>query len=201
MDSDLGKPTSGSGTELLLNSAAMGDRSALGQVVSAYHPLVRAEVRRMLRPRLFAAHGEDVQQMVLLAVVRGLPGLRLKNRNALAAWIRTVTRRRVIDWARRRERDIPSRLIVRLGGSRSPEVPGKSPTPSRILLRKEERDLLRQAIEAVPERYRKVLRLLYEKSPTSSELEASLEGKKGDAVRKFVDRALDHLVRVIESRL
>ena len=70
-DDHLGKQAGGSGTELLLDSAARGDRSALGRVMSEYDPLLRAEVRRMLSPRLFAKYGEDVEQMVRLAIVKG----------------------------------------------------------------------------------------------------------------------------------
>ena len=202
MEDHLGRRFRGPGTELLLNSAARGDRSALGRVVMDYDPLICGEVRRALSPRLFAAYGEDVQQMVRLAIVRGLPGLRLQNRGALAAWIRTVARRQIIDWAKRRKarRQIPSCRIVPLHGSKSPELSGQAPTPSRILLRKEEKDLLREAIEAVPERFRKVLRLLFQKGPTLDELAASFEGTSREALRKFVDRALDHLELVFRKK-
>jgi RNA polymerase sigma factor (sigma-70 family) len=203
MENHLGRQSGGSGTEVLLDRAARGERSALGRVVTDYDPLLRKEVRRLLNARLFEAHGEDVEQIVRLAIVRGLPGLRLKNRAALAAWIRIVTRRKVIDWAkaRRNRGRIPSQQMIRLGGSRSPELPAVSPTPSGILLRKEEKELLLEAIEAVPERYREVLRLLYEIFPTPDELAASFERKTSEAARKFVARALDHLEQVLRKRL
>jgi RNA polymerase sigma factor (sigma-70 family) len=181
-------------SKVLLENAARGQRTALGQLILAYEPLVLSDVRRLLGPRLFAAHGEDVLQNVRLALVKGLPGLKVKNRTVLRAWIRKLVHRQVLDWAKARNaaRRMPSRGLVRLDRSDAPKLAANTPTPSRLLLSKERRELLHKAIGVVPPRYRKVLRFISKQSPTLAELE-EFTGKGREAVRKFVERALHHL--------
>jgi len=64
---------------------------------------------------------------------------------------------------------------------------------------REEIELLRRSIERVPARYRRVLRLVLERAPSPEELEAFLH-KDPEEARKFVERALKHLKRVLEAR-
>ena len=181
---------------------APGQRTALGRLIVAYDPLVVAEVRRLLGPRHFAAHGEDVLQNIRLALVKGIPGLRAKNQAALAAWIRTLVQRQVLDWAKARgaARRVPSRKLVRLDGPGSPQLAADTPTPSRIVLLREQKELIRRAIETTRARYRDVLRFICERSPTEEALE-KFTGKSGDRHRKFVERALQHLERAVTRML
>ncbi len=72
------------------------------------------------------------------------------------------------------------------------------PTPSRILLGKEELEQLKTAIETLPVRYQGVLRFIHEKNPTPEEISAHI-GKDLEASRKFTARALDHLRRALRS--
>lgn len=181
-------------SRLLIEDAVLGRRTALGRLILAYDPLVLAEVRRLLGPRHFAAHGDDVLQDIRLALVKGLPGLKVKNRAVLCAWIRTLVRRQVLDWvkARKAARRLPSHRRVLLDRSDSPQLAAPTPTPSHILLRREQRELLRRAIQTSPPRYREILRFILEKSPTLEEL-AEFTGKSREAARKFVERALGYL--------
>lgn len=181
-------------SRLLIEDAALGGRTALGHLILAYDPLVLAEVRRLLGPRRFAAHGDDVLQNIRLALVKGLPGLKVKNRAVLCAWIRTLVRRQVLDWAKARNaaRRLPSRRRVHLDRTDSPQLAAPTPTPSRILLHREQVELIRRAIQAAPPRYREVLRFIHEESPTLGDLMA-FTGKSREAARKFVERALGHL--------
>ena len=103
-------------------------------------------------------------------------------------------RRQVLDWAKARNaaRRLPSRRRIHLDRTDSPQLAAPTPTPSRILLHREQVELLRRAIQVVPPRYREVLRFIHEESPTLEEL-MEFTGKSREAVRKFVERALGHL--------
>ena len=59
--------------ELLVVRCRLGERDAFAELVRAWHPPVWNYVRRMVGP----GAADDVTQEVWLAVVRGLPRLRL----------------------------------------------------------------------------------------------------------------------------
>jgi RNA polymerase sigma factor (sigma-70 family) len=184
-----------------LSAAAGGDPAAAGRLIARFEPVLRREVRRFLGPARFREEGEDLLQTVRLQIVRKLPSIRARDRGAWAVWLRTVARNACLDWKKsqgraRRRPESPQR-IVRLPTA-APDLPAASPTPSRILLKHEESERLYRAIEKVPERYRRLLRLLAERDPEPEEV-ARFLGKEAEAARKFTARALLHLRQALHG--
>ncbi|MBI4586681.1 MAG: sigma-70 family RNA polymerase sigma factor [Planctomycetes bacterium] len=174
-----------------------GDRASLGRIIQRFEPLLQHVVRRYLGPERFADEGEDLLQTLRLALVKALPSARARDLPSLTAWIKKVVWSRLLDWEKSRNaaRRRWPRPMVSLSATNKPEVEALSPTPSGIFMGQEELEKLRAAIEKVPSRYRELLRLLYEKSPTPAEV-AQFLGKEPEAARKFVARALTHLRQV-----
>ncbi len=182
-------------TAASLEAAARGDVSAQERLIERFNPFLKGEVKRFLSPDRFRADGEDLLQTVRLAVLKALPTLRARDNRSLASWLRKLTRSRCLDWekARRslRQSPEPPRRIVRVATD-AREVPARSPTPSRLLMGREEVERLSRAIEAAPPRYRDLLRFLAEKDPEPAEV-GSFLGKEPEAARKFTARALNYL--------
>jgi len=175
-----------------LSAAAGGDPAAAGRLIARFEPVLKREVRRFLGPERFGEEGEDLLQTVRLQVLRRLPSVRSRDRGGWAVWLRKVARNACLDWEKsqrraRRRPESPQRL-VRLP-TVAPDLRAASPTPSRILLKREESESLYRAIEKVPERYRRLLRLLAERDPEPEEV-ARFLGKEPEAARKFTARAL-----------
>ncbi len=187
-------------TTTLFDAVSSGRRTAIGQLILLYEPLIEHWVRRYLGPKRFARDGEDVLQSIRMTLIEKLPALRQKSRWSLVAWLERVVRTKISDWekTRRAARRNPRSPVISLVATNAPEVAAATPTPSRILRGAEEVERLKYAIESVPVRYRGVLRFIHEKDPTPAEV-AVYVGKEPDASRKFTARALDHLRRVLRS--
>ncbi|MBN1442255.1 MAG: sigma-70 family RNA polymerase sigma factor [Planctomycetes bacterium] len=184
----------------LLRQASEGRRTAIGLLIELYEPLLVSAVQRYLGSSRFRAEGEDLLQDIRMALVKGLPRLRQRSRRSLAAWLKKVVQNRIRDWERVRQaqRRKPERSPARMDGISSREPADAAPTPSQVLVRREEFERLDRAIEAVPERYRALLKYIVDANPTPSEV-ARFLAKEPDAARKFAGRALQHLRRILNT--
>jgi RNA polymerase sigma factor (sigma-70 family) len=185
----------------LLSRAIGGDREAQHRLLERFEPRILLGIRRHLSPERFREEGEDLLQTIRLALLKSLPTIRCRYMEGFASWLEKLVRCRLLDWekARRSRRRSPTRPPVSLEATDAPEPAAGTLTPSRIVMRKESRLCLERAIADAPERYRETLRFLYEKDPTLPEVAAFL-GKKPDAARKFMARALNHLRRSLGGR-
>lgn len=185
-------------TTELLAAAVSGQRTAVGSLILRLEPYLRTCVHRYLGERRFRDEGEDLLQVIRLAIVRGLPGLRSLERRPFKAWLRQVIRSRLLVWSRgqRARRRRPEAPVVNFGTANGEDVPSEVATPSEVVRGREEIELVRKAIERVPAQYREVLRFVFETEPSNEELAAFLD-RSPDAARKFVARGLAHLKEVL----
>ncbi|MBI4602492.1 MAG: sigma-70 family RNA polymerase sigma factor [Planctomycetes bacterium] len=189
----------GAATRVLLELAAQGDSDARGRLLERFEPLLVRCARKHLGRERFAGEGEDLLQVLRMSVAASVGSFRGDSTPSFLAWLKKVLRSRLQDWerGRRSPRRNPGAPVLSLSATDAPEVAASGPTPSRVLLKREEAQRLRQAIERVPPRYRDLLRLLCEKYPSPAEVAAFLK-KDPEAARKVVARALAHLRRVLE---
>jgi RNA polymerase sigma factor (sigma-70 family) len=185
----------------LAERAARKDPAAAGKLIERCDPFLRAEVRRRMGPALFRSEGEDVLQMIRLAVFQALPGLRGRDRRSILAWMRKVVRSRLLDWERSRRAAgrSPSRPIERLQATGRSDVAASTPTPSRLALDREGLERLGRAIGEIPARYQELIWFIYREQPSPDEV-ARFVGKGHEAARKFTARALFHLRRALRDR-
>lgn len=143
---------------VLIRAASAGDERAWTELVHRYTPLVYAVIRSYRLDRTDAA---DVNQTVWLRLVEQLG--RLREPNALGAWLTTTTRRECY-------------RVVRIGRRSQPFDPyddGGHPlladptSPDEDLLRAERHQALRAAFAELPPRCRKLLALLVTDPPAS----------------------------------
>ena len=135
---------------IALIEAADGDQRAWDALVNRYSGLVWAVVRGF---RLNDADAGDVYQTTWFRLVEKLHLIR--DGAGLGSWLATTARREAIDVLRRRGRESPAEVTDQLAGASS-----TTGLPEEAMLRKEEHRLLWQAIERLPERCARLLRLL-----------------------------------------
>jgi RNA polymerase sigma factor (sigma-70 family) len=184
---------------VLFEAASRGERAAQERLLRAYDPFLRARAREHLGAVRFDRDGDDLLQTLRLALVLALPGLRGRDRASFAAWLRRLVRCRILDWekARRGGRGSKART-ARLETVTFDGLVASTPSPSHVLMNREASRILEDAIGRVPERYRAVLRLIRDRQPPVEQLAAILE-KSPEGARKFVERAVAHLRRVLEG--
>jgi len=114
--------------ELLVLRSLEGDRQALGELVSRWHPRFRRHAHCLVGNREAA---EDVVQEAWLAIVKGLP--RLDAAGAFAGWAYRIVANKCVDWVRRQKRD--RRLSAALAETASPgqELAGNAPDRAELL--------------------------------------------------------------------
>jgi len=140
------------GTERVAN-ARSGDEAAFGELFSGYRDDVARLCRRMLGDGVSA---EDATQEVFLRARNGLEGY--DPTRPFRSWLMAVASHHCIDRLRRRQTE--SRLFDARDLNRGDLVdPG--PTPLGQLARREQRDEILTAIDALPHKYRLPLVLRY----------------------------------------
>jgi RNA polymerase sigma factor (sigma-70 family) len=178
-------------TATLLAGAAAGDQAAWEKLVDRYANLVWSVARSF---RLSDADAADVSQATWLRLVQHLGEIRQPQR--LGAWLATTTRREALAVLRRASRDRPVgdlEVLVALAE--------KDPLPEAGLLLRERDDELRAAVAALPDRCRRLLRImLTEPSPSYDEVAAAM-GMPVGSIGPTRSRCLEHLRNLLRERV
>jgi RNA polymerase sigma-70 factor (ECF subfamily) len=199
-----------SDTEELLERAKRGDESARDRLVASH----RARLRRMVAVRLdrrLAARVDpsDVVQEVLIDASGKLDEFLRERPLPFYAWLRQFAWNRLVDLHRRH---VKSRRRSVAREERSvPDLPDESTlllverlldngtSPSRRLIRAEQREELRSALTALPARDREVLVMRHLEQMEIGEIAAVLEITEG-AVKARILRALLRLRGLLEGQ-
>lgn len=145
----------------LMGRIAGGDPAATRAVVDRHLPGVVAFAWRMVGDH---ATAEDVAQDAMLKLWRQAP--RWKPKAQIGTWLRRVAYNRCIDLHRRTR---PSEDVTALA------LEDPAPGPSRRLLAAEVSLIVRQAMEALPERQRAAIAMAHFDGMNNGETAAALE--------------------------
>jgi RNA polymerase sigma factor (sigma-70 family) len=145
----------------LVSEAAHGDKAAWEELVSRYSGLVWSVARAY---RLGPADAADVTQTVWMRLVEHLG--RIRDPDHIGGWLATTTRHECLRLLRRSGREVPDDLLA----VEQPVDPRES--PEWIVLSRESRRLVWQALGRLSQRCQTLLRAL-SWSPDSSYAEIS----------------------------
>lgn len=169
----------------LLRASASGDDAAFEALVHRFERLVYAVIRAH---GLNDEQGEDVFQVVFLRLYEHQR--RIRRGSALAAWLATTTRRECWRVRQMSRRDEPTGLVEdRLADDEGPQVDAR-------LLDDEYRRALATAFAELPQRCRRLLRVLAADPPLRySQVADALgmsRGSIGPTRRRCLDKLRDH---------
>jgi len=138
---------------------ARGDRSAFDRIVAIHHDRIARLAYRLLG---WADDADDVVQEVFLAAMRALP--KFRGQASLATWLTTITVNKCRTFRHRRRLRLKWLVGARARRRETPAEPADRQPGDR-----ETFDRVRQAIRALPARYREVVVLRYlEQMPTEA---------------------------------
>lgn len=108
---------------------------------------------------LSADHANDIFQAVCVDLVSELP--KLRNPNALRAWLISVTRHRSLRWKTRMRREQPWDTTEALVEA----LPDNEPNAAQLIEEVQREQAVRDAIQGLPQRCREMVRMLFYGSP------------------------------------
>ena len=138
----------------LVSACLSGDEQAWSELIDRYSRLIFSIP---LRQGLTREEAGDVYQAVCLDLVAELP--KLRDPQALPAWLIRTTSRKVGKWRRRHERFVPDE------GDIAESAPDQDELPDLLIEHYERTQALRHGIEALPDRCRAMVRMLFFETP------------------------------------
>ncbi|MBI1794248.1 MAG: RNA polymerase sigma factor [Chloroflexi bacterium] len=164
--------------EHLIQQFKDGKSDAFNALYRRHLPSVYKRVRYVV-PEIDV---EDVTQEVFMAALKSLPSFR--GEAQFGTWLRTLTNHKVAEYYRKRNRK-----------QEAPQVPlfealGRTEgNPSKIM---EERIILRNALQDLPDQYREVILLRFAEGLQFNEV-AKLTGQNLEATKSLFRRAMSAL--------
>lgn len=179
-----------SDSELLL-ACQQGDEGAWERLVRRYQRLVYAIPRRA---GLSDDQAAEVFQQTFATLVEKIGGIERPDR--IGAWLATTARRE--SWRVGRRAAVVQRLTDE-DDDEAPQLVSADPLPDEELLRLEEQQMIRVALEALDERCRTLLRLLFYRPdpPAYSEVALAMGTSQG-SIGPTRARCLEKLRRLLE---
>lgn len=170
----------------LIQRAQRGDQAAIAALYEAH----AQKIYRYVVYRVPTVHdAEDLTAEVFVRMVEGLPTYRITEA-PFEAWLYRIAAARIADWYRRHKRHPQVELTETLKTS--------DPQPEDNILREQEIDTLREAVQQLNEEQQSVLILRFVERRSHEET-AEIMGKSVSAVKSIQHRALTRLASILGS--
>jgi RNA polymerase sigma-70 factor (ECF subfamily) len=183
-----GEGPPGSDTGRLLAEARAGNRDALDALFARHRGRLLAFLRARMGPAAGSTVGaEDLLQETLLEAARKLGAFEDRGPASFYRWLVAIARFKVSEAGRARRAAKRSREEPLAA-----DPPGRGTSPSGGAARAERADLLREALEGLPEAQAEAVRLRYLEGCTVAETAERL-GRSPAAVKALVSRGLEGL--------
>jgi RNA polymerase sigma-70 factor (ECF subfamily) len=188
-----------------LPEARLGRPDALGRLLECYRGYLLLIAQEELDPALRAKTGaSDVVQETFLEAQRDLLQFKGGTEAEFRGWLRQLLLHNLANLVRH-YRDTAKRQVKREveipipdssgGGAGGPAAP--VPTPSVQAMARESVEVIRRAMEQLPEDYRQILLLRYEEERSFEEIGRRMN-RTANAARKLWARAVERLQQVLE---
>ncbi|MBL7162393.1 MAG: RNA polymerase sigma factor [Anaerolineales bacterium] len=153
----------------LIEAAQQGNQAAFGELYDHY----LTKVYRRVCALVPETDVEDVTQEIFISVARSIGGFR--GRSSFSTWIYRITKRRVADYYRKRERQVEQVELEK--ASQTPSENSLGNTADALLLQ--------QALRALPESHRDIILLRLADGLPFQEVADRLGIKLGAAKLRF----------------
>ena len=171
-----------------VRAAASGSPDAYARIIHGHRHVVSSITLAIVRD---VPSSEEIAQDVFIEAWRALP--RLRNPASFLPWLRQLARNRAHRFLERRQRQ-PEPHEAALESAIDPQ-----PGAELRLIRDEERRVLQQALEALPDESRELLTLFYREGRSVRQV-AALFGLSEDATKQRLSRARSRLRADVEAR-
>jgi RNA polymerase sigma factor (sigma-70 family) len=147
---------------VLVEQALTGDERAFASLVDRYQDPLLGYIYGILQD---GEQSAEVLQQVLLQLYLSLPRLNLKKYTRMSGWLFRVAYNRCIDEVRKRYRrnEVCFSALERESTEEEPspveQIADSQPLPDEVAVQRDLHDTLRQAIDVLPPKFRRVVHL------------------------------------------
>ncbi|WP_420456282.1 sigma-70 family RNA polymerase sigma factor [Rubrivirga sp.] len=173
-----------------------GDQRAYERLVTKYQGPLRRHVGKMVRDQ------GQVDDLVQEAFVKAFGSIESYNpAYAFSTWLYRITTNHTIDYIRKKKLPTFSidKPIQTRDGELTMELPDSTYRPDRAIVTDQRNEILRQAIEALPEKYHRVIVMRHQQELSYEEIATELDLPLG-TVKAHIFRARALLNKALRAR-
>ncbi|MBE2185920.1 MAG: sigma-70 family RNA polymerase sigma factor [Rhodothermales bacterium] len=176
--------------------ALRGDQRAYERLVGKYERALYHHILRLVRSR------DDVDDLVQETFIKAFAALEAYTpQYAFSTWLYKIATNHAIDHLRKRRIATTSidRPIQTKDGEMQMELPDDTYRPDKPLVEDQRRTLLAEAVEQLPDKYRRVIEMRHQQEMTYEDIAETLDLPLG-TVKAHIFRARELLNRYLRDR-
>lgn len=176
--------------------ALSGDQKAYQKLTEKYRRPLQFHVARMVKD------SEQVEDLVQEALVKAFNNLKSYNNSyAFSTWLYRITTNHTIDYLRKKKLQTTSidKPIKTREGEMSVELPDDDAETDRAIIRRERKKIITNAIENLPDKYRRVIEMRHIEELSYQEISDQLDLPLG-TVKAHIFRAREMLYKALKDK-
>lgn len=181
---------------VLVEQALSGDESAYQALMNKYKNALYHHVRRMTRDR------DEVDDLVQESFIKAFAALEsYSSQFAFSTWLYKIATNHTIDYLRKKKLQTYSidKPIQTREGEMEYELPDTTYRPDRHIVEDQRRDLIQMAIDALPEKYNRVIVMRHQQEKSYEEIARELDLPLG-TVKAHIFRARELLNKFLRDK-
>jgi len=180
----------------LISAAIQGDENAYVDLMEKYQRALYYHIIKMVKDK------EQVEDLVQEAFMKAFDNLSSYNTNyAFSTWLYRIATNHTIDYLRKKKLQTLSidEPIQSGDGEMEIQLPDYSFETDREIIRKQRQELIRNAIQELPDKYRQVIEMRHMEEKSYQEISELLELPLG-TVKAHIFRAREMLYKSLKDK-
>jgi len=182
--------------DTLVKKAIGGDEAAYKKIVDKYERALYFHILKMIKDR------EQVEDLVQETFVKAFDNLNTYSTNyAFSTWLYRIATNHTIDYLRKKKLKTLSidEPVNTKDGDMEMQLPDQSASTDRSIIRKQRQKIVRNAIDDLPEKYRKVIEMRHMEEKSYQEIADVLDLPLG-TVKAHIFRARELLYKALKDK-
>lgn len=182
--------------DVLVKQAIGGDERSYKKLVDKYQRALHFHILKMVK------NSEQVEDLVQETFVKAFDNLNSYNTNyAFSTWLYRIATNHTIDYLRKKKLQTLSidEPVKTKSGEMEVQLPDESAGTDRNIIRKQRQKMVQQAIEDLPRKYRKVIKLRHIEEKSYQEISDILDKPLG-TVKAHIFRAREMLYKALKDK-
>ncbi|WP_445664979.1 RNA polymerase sigma factor [Fodinibius sp. AD559] len=182
--------------DVLVKKAKGGDEKAYKKLVDKYQRALYFHILKMVKDR------EQVEDLVQEAFVKAFDNLNTYSTNyAFSTWLYRIATNNTIDYLRKKKLNTLSidKPMKTKDGEMEMQLPDESASTDRDIIKKQRKEIVQNAIDDLPKKYRKVIELRHMEEKSYKEISDILDKPLG-TVKAHIFRARELLYKALKDK-